>query len=94
MKSVGKNVEKVVSFHIAKVKWSEVAQSCPNLCDPVDYSLPGSSIHGILQTRILERVAISFSRGSSRSRDQTRVSRIAGRRNDLLGLQGDPTSPS
>ena len=41
----------------------EVAQSCPTLCDPVDCSLPGFSIHGILQSRILERVAISFSRG-------------------------------
>ena len=41
---------------------SEVAQSCPTLCDPVDYSPPGSSIHGILQARILEWVAISFSR--------------------------------
>ena len=55
---------------------SEVAQSCPTLCNPVDCNLPGSSIHGILQARILERVAISFSRGSSR----TRVSHIAGRR--------------
>ena len=44
---------------------SEVAQSCPTLCDPVDCSPPGSSIHGILQARILEWVAISFSRGSS-----------------------------
>ena len=44
-------------------------QLCLTLCDPVDCSLPGSSIHGILQARILERVAISFSRGSSRSRD-------------------------
>ena len=42
---------------------SEVAQSCPTLCDPVDYSPPGSSVHGILQARILEWVAISFSRG-------------------------------
>ena len=41
--------------------------------------MPGSSIHGILQARILERVAISFSRGSSRPRDQTQVSCIAGR---------------
>ena len=54
----------------------EVAQLCPTLCNPVDCSLPGSSIHGTLQARILVRVAISFSRGSS----QTRVSRIAGRR--------------
>ena len=61
-------------------RWeSKVTQSCLTLCDPTDYSLPGSSIHGILQTRILEPVAISFSRGSSRSRDQTRVSCIAGR---------------
>ena len=69
---------------------SEVAQSCPTLCDPVDCSPPGSSVHGILQARILEWVAISFSilewvaisfsRGSSRPRDWTRVSCIAGRR--------------
>ena len=48
---------------------SEVAQSCPTLCDPVDCSLPGSSVHGICQARILEWGAISFSRGSSRPRD-------------------------
>ena len=46
--------------------------------DPVDCSPPGSSIHGILQARILEWVAISFSRGSSRIRNRTRVSHIAG----------------
>ena len=40
-------------------------QSCPTLCDPMDWSLPGSSVHGILQARILLWVAISFSRGSS-----------------------------
>ena len=50
---------------------SEVAQSCPTLHDPVDCSPPGSSVHGILQARILEWVAISFSRGSSQPRDQT-----------------------
>ena len=49
------------------------------LCDPGDCSPPGSSVHGILQARILEWVAISFSRGSSRPRDQTQVSHIAGR---------------
>ena len=43
----------------------KVAQSCPNLCDPVDCSPPGSSVHGILQARILEWVAIPFTRGSS-----------------------------
>ena len=49
------------------------------LCDPVDCSLLGSSLHGILQARILEWVAISFSRGVSQPRDQTQVSRIGGR---------------
>ena len=58
---------------------SEVAQSCPTLCDPVDCSLPGSSIHGILWARILEWVAISFSRISSWARE-ARISLIAGRR--------------
>ena len=41
----------------------KAAQSCPTLCDPMDCSLSGSSVHGILQARILEWVAISFSRG-------------------------------
>ena len=53
------------------------------LCDPMDCSLPGSSLHGILQARVLEWVAISFSRGSSRPRDQTQVSCIPGRRFNL-----------
>ena len=48
-----------------KVKESEVAQSCPTLCDPMDCSLPGSSVHGIFQARVLEWGAIAFSRGSS-----------------------------
>ena len=46
-----------------------VAQSCPTFCEPIDYSLPGSSVHGIFLARILEWVAISFSRGSSWLRD-------------------------
>ena len=58
--------------------WNEVAQSCPTLCDPMDCSPPGSSIHGIFRARVLEWVAISFSRGSSRPRDWTQVSCIAG----------------
>ena len=49
-------------------------QSCPTLCDPMDCSLSGSSIHGIFQARVLEWVAISFSRGSSWPRYQTQVS--------------------
>ena len=59
---------------------SEVAQSCPTLCDPMNCSPPGFSVHGIFQARILEWVAISFSRRSSRPRDWTRVSHIVGRR--------------
>ena len=62
------------------VKESEVAQSCPILCDPMDCSLSGSSVHGIFQARVLEWIAVSFSGGSSRPRNQTRVSHIAGRR--------------
>ena len=59
---------------------TQVAQSCPTLCDPMDCSPPGSSVHGIFQAWILEWVAVSFSRGSSWPRDRTRVSRIVGRR--------------
>ena len=58
---------------------SAVAQSCQTLSDPMDCSLPGSSVHGIFQARVLEWVAISFSRGSSQPRDGTWVSHIAGR---------------
>ena len=57
------------------------------LCDPMDYSLPGSSVHGILQARILEWVAISFSRGSSRPRDRSRVFLIGGRHFNLWALR-------
>ena len=46
-------------------------QSCLTLCDPMNYSPPGSSVHGILQARILEWVAMLSSRGSSQPRDQT-----------------------
>ena len=49
-----------------------VTQPCPTLWDPMNRSLPGSSVRGILQARILEWVAISFSRGSSQPRDGTR----------------------
>ena len=54
------------------------AQSCLTLCDPMDCSLPGSSVHGISQARILWWVAISYSSGSSLLRDGTRVSCLAG----------------
>ena len=55
------------------------AQLCPTPCNPMDYSLLGSSLHGILQTRILEWVAIPFSRGSFQPRDWTQVSCVADR---------------
>ena len=54
-----------------------IIQSCLTLCNPLDYSPTGSSVHGILQARILEWVAIPFSRGSSWPRDRTHVSSIA-----------------
>ena len=54
-------------------------QSCLTLCDPMDCSPPGSSVHGVLQARILEWVSMPYSRGPSRLRDQTWVSCIAGR---------------
>ena len=55
-----------------------VTQSSPTLCDPMDCSPPGSSVHGILQTRILEWIAISFSRGSSWPKYRIQISCIAG----------------
>ena len=55
-----------------------VTQPCPTLCNPMDYSSPGSLVHGILQARILEWVDIPFSRASSPSRDWTQVFHIPG----------------
>ena len=58
----------------------EIVQSvaqCLTLCDPMDCSVPGSSVHGILQVRILEQVAISYSRGSSWLKDGARISCIS-----------------
>ena len=52
-------------------------QSCPALCNPMNYSPAGSSVHGISQARIQEWVAVSFSRGTSQSRDQTQVSCVS-----------------
>ena len=65
------DTSKVTVFNLLKVK---VAQSCQTLCNPLGYT-----VHGILQARILEWGAISFSRGSSQPRDQTQVLHIAGR---------------
>ena len=71
--------------HKVKVK----SFRCVQLCNPMDCSLPGSSIHGIFQARILEWVAISFSRESSQPRDWTQVSCTAGRLYHL-SHQGSP----
>ena len=78
------------------------AQSCPTLCDPVDYSPPGSSVHGILQASILERVAMPSSRGSSRPREPTRISCVSCTGRQILchgaigkapGEPGNPSTP-
>ena len=71
---LGLEAHSVLAYFKMKVK---VAQSCSTLCDPMDGSLPGSSVHGILQARILEWLAIPFSRRSSQLRDRIQVSRIA-----------------
>ena len=63
----------VSSIHVF-VCCTKSLQSCPTLCDPMDCSLPDSSVHEILQARRLEWVVIPFSRGSSQPRDQTHVS--------------------
>ena len=57
---------------------AKLLQSCPTLCDLMDYSPPGSSVHGMLQARILEWVAIPFPKGSSRLRDSAAPT-LAGR---------------
>ena len=57
--------------------FAKLPQSCPALCDPTDHSPPDSSVHGILQERILEWLAIPSSRGSSQSRDQTYISYVS-----------------
>ena len=93
IKSVGKDVEKFKHLFTVggNVKWYRCsrkqysvcvcvcvcAQSCPTLCNTLDCSPPGSSVHGFLQARILEWVAISPSRGSSQLRDRTWVSYVS-----------------
>ena len=57
--------------------WAQSLQSCPTLCDPLDCNPASSSLHEILQARILEWVAIPFCRGSSRPRDQTHTSYVS-----------------
>ena len=78
--SVPKNLQPITYFKTIKNESeSEVTQLCLTVCDPIDGRLPGFSVHGIFQARVLEWVAVSFSRGSSQPRDWTQVSCIAGR---------------
>ena len=79
-------------YHSLSVPSSEVAQSCLTLCDPMDCSLLRSSVYGIFQARVLECVAISFSRGSSWPRDRTQVSRTVGRRFTVWATREVPCS--
>ena len=67
------SIRKVEHQRMKSESESEVAQSCPTLCDPMDGNLPGSAVHGIFQARVLVW-AISFFRGSSQPREQTHVS--------------------
>ena len=66
-----------LEYALYTVKY-KVSQPCPALCSPMDCSLPGFSVHGILQARILEWVDVSFSRGFSHPREQTQISHIVG----------------
>ena len=62
---------------LVMVVYAKSLKLCPTLCDPMDCSPPGPSVHGIFQARILKWVAMPSSRGSSQSRDQTCVSYIS-----------------
>ena len=94
MSTSGVCVSRVLPTSPGKWKKVLVSQSCPTLCDPMDCKMPGSSVHGIHQARILEWVAIPFSRGSSPPRYQTQVSRIAGRFFTIWATRGAPAGRS
>ena len=85
-------VPKFFSLNQESESENEVAQSCPTLCDPMDCSLPGSSVHRLFQARVLEWVAISFSRRSSWPRDWTRVSHIVGKCLTIWATREPPES--
>ena len=81
----------VIAFPPGSSEFSEFTQSCPTPCDPMDCSLPGSSIYGIFQARILEWVAISFSRRYSWPGDWTQVSRIVSGRFTVWATRERPS---
>ena len=70
----------ILFLDVSLTSESEVIQSCPTLCNPMDCNLSGSFVHGIFQAIALEWIAISFSSGSPWLRDRTQVSRIVDRR--------------
>ena len=81
-----------LSFPLRECMPAKSLQSCPTLCDPVDCSPPGSSVHGILQARILEWVAMPSSGGSSPPRDRTQVSYVSCIGRQVLYHLGRPGS--
>ena len=85
-----KNFQKISSDYQKYILCSQVSrsvpQSCPTLCDLMNWSPLGSSVHGIFQVRTLEWVAISYSRGSSQSRNGTEVSCVSCTQEDSLPL--------
>ena len=84
------HVDKQSLFFVPSCGRAKSLQSCLTLCDPLDCSPPGSSVHGIIQVRILEWVAMSSSRESSQPRDQTCVFCIGREILYLLSHQGNP----
>ena len=81
------NLAKVETTDFVRVYVCYITQSCLTLCDPMDCSPPGSSLHGIFQAEALEWVAISFSRGSSQPGDQTWVFHITSRFSSIWGIR-------
>ena len=74
VKSVGSGLRARWNSQLYELRgFGKLLTLCPTLCDPMDYT-----VHGILQARMLEWIAVPFSRGSSQLRDRTRVSHIAG----------------
>ena len=63
--------------HVTVRVYAQLLQACPTFCDPMDIGLPGSTVHGIFWARILGRVAVFSARGSSWSRDPTRISFVS-----------------
>ena len=82
--------KRVILTEIFLCSYCLVAKSYPNLWEPMDCNQPGSSVHGISQARILEWVAISFSRASSQLRDRTQISYIGRLDSCLLSHWGGP----